>query len=80
VATLHPRPHSLYPFSCLNESSALLDALLSMTECGPDICESFFTPLVFGEQQGTTSHVNGPCEISRALPANLFEICLDMLR
>ena len=26
-------------------TSALLDALLSMTECGPDICESFFTPL-----------------------------------
>jgi len=27
------------------EPSPMLDALLSMAECGPDICEAFFTPL-----------------------------------
>ena len=49
------------------EKSALLDALLSMADCGPDICESFFTALSLGP----TAH--------KAPPGNLFELCLDIL-
>jgi hypothetical protein len=49
------------------EKSALLDAMLSMAECGPDICESFFTELSLGP----TAH--------KVPPGNLFELCLDML-
>lgn len=68
------------------ERSALLDALLSMAECGPDICESFFTAP--HRDQATPCPASAPAGAVaerpvQALPGagagSLFDLCLDML-
>jgi hypothetical protein len=61
------------------EPSPMLDALLSMAECGPDICEAFFTPLPTLRTAGD----GGPeaprqCD-SGSTPGDLFGMCLEML-
>ncbi len=74
------------------KQSSLLDALVAMIECGPDICESFFTNLadesdavrivpcpekpLWRGQQGPSL---GHQQQLQTSANNLFDVCVDML-
>ena len=58
------------------QPNPMLDALLSMAECGPDICEAFFTTL---QDAPATQDRSNSSIMPAPAPGNLFSLCLELL-